>query len=63
MDVQEKERRDMLQLRRWHIAHFLSLGFGYREAQLLELAQVDWRDADALLSRGCSHETAMLILI
>jgi len=63
MDVQEKERHEQLQLRRWHIAHFLELGFGYRDSELLEAAAVDWREAERLLVRGCSHETALLILI
>jgi hypothetical protein len=60
---EQRDQRELVQLRRWHIGQFLSLGFGYRDSELLEVARVDWRDADDLLRRGCSHETAMLILI
>lgn len=61
--LEEKDARVDRELHRWHVRQFLSLGFELRDSQLLDLAHVDWREADELLGRGCPHETAMLILI
>jgi len=64
MDVVDaKAERDLMQRHRWHVYCFVSIGFGREQAEILELAHVDWREADDLLARGCPPETAMLILI
>lgn len=59
----EKEQRRLHELHRWHMHNFVSLGFGRDASEALDLANVDWHDAQNLLKRGCSHEAAMLILI
>lgn len=61
--TEEKEQRRLRELHRWHMRNFVSLGFGRGESETLELANVDWHDAQDLLKRGCSHETAIHILI
>jgi hypothetical protein len=61
--TEEREARAVRRLHRWHIHCFELLGFSHVDAELLELAHVDWHEAEALLAHGCPHETALLILI
>lgn len=58
-----EQQRKLRELHRWHIRNFISLDFNKGQAERLELESVDWHDAERLITRGCSHETAMLILL
>lgn len=60
---EHEQQRRLRELHRWHIRNFVSLDFTKGQAERLELENVDWHDAERLITRGCSHETAMLILI
>lgn len=63
MDATDAQAEREVQARHyWHLEQFIQLGFERHQAEILELANVDWRDADLLLQRGCPLETAILIL-
>jgi hypothetical protein len=62
MNEQEKERYALRELHRWHITRFAGLGFDRPEAEALELAHVDWHEAEDLIRHGCPAETAIRIL-
>ena len=58
----EKDQAELANRHYWHLEQFTLLGFELHQAEILELAHVDWRDAARLLEHGCPPETAVLIL-
>lgn len=57
--IREREEGD---LHYWRIARFEELGFERHQAEILELSDVDWHDAESLCREGCHPATAVMIL-
>jgi hypothetical protein len=46
----------------WHIERFKELGYEGHQAEIMELAHVDWHELEDLLAKGCPLEWALEIL-
>jgi hypothetical protein len=46
----------------WRVRRFLDLGFTLRQARTLAGGEAEWHNAEKLLGRGCSRETAFDLL-
>jgi len=63
MDAEEvlTEQREM-ELHYWRIDRFRALGYKRHQAEILELAHVDWHELKLLLDQNCPREVALEIL-
>jgi hypothetical protein len=50
-------------VRRWRLDRFLDLQFAGWEAEMLADGEIDWHDAERLLTLGCPLEVAFELLV
>lgn len=60
-DADWRRLDDDLTVVRWRTERLLALGYELREAAFLAISQVDIRELERLIGKGCPRETAVRI--